>query len=388
MNIKERKELDFSSFPNVIKVMIEENANAASIIDELIELKGERNSLAALILLDDMNIRGVQLDSLYQMCNQNIETFYKTVISITKDDINRLNQKTSPICIYKAVFKGTSKDRKMNPEKYIFTDEEREKHFKNKENNYTVEKDLYPSINIENALKIIENKGFICGYKKEYINNHNEKEVYRVFYNSLGDILYTTSLENKNIFLWKDAKLNVTLEDNQNYIIELKDHPFKTYKETSKNKHNRSKNNLTLPIIKTVKGMQYKEKYKTYDAHVTASIYDLLIFEQTYQHLDEGLKKIYKSLLENSSDKAYDEIINHLASDDGIQIATDLQNILGFSLSKSKLLAAKDRFYEAGGYKTKKEPKRFLSRLVSDEPYTKDMNNRIIDVLKHDIENI
>ena len=156
MNIKERKELDFSSFPNVIKVMIEENANAASIIDELIELKGERNSLAALILLDDMNIRGVQLDSLYQMCNQNIETFYKTVISITKDDINRLNQKTSPICIYKAVFEGTSKDRKMNHEKYIFTDEEREKHFKNKENNYTVEKDLYPSINIENALKIIE----------------------------------------------------------------------------------------------------------------------------------------------------------------------------------------------------------------------------------------
>ena len=54
----ERKILDFTSLPNVIQNMIEDSAEAASVIDELIELKGETNSLATLILLDDMNIRG------------------------------------------------------------------------------------------------------------------------------------------------------------------------------------------------------------------------------------------------------------------------------------------------------------------------------------------
>ncbi len=390
MNIKERKELDFSSFPNVIKMMIEENANAASIIDELIELKGESNSLATLILLDDMNIRGVQLDNLYQMCNQSIETFYKTVISITKDDINSLNQKTSPLCIYKAVFEGTSKDRKMNPQKYIFTDEEREKYFKNRQNYYTVEKDLYPTIKIKDALKTISAKGFICGYEKEYINNH-EKETYRIFYNKNGDIIQTISQDNKDVFLWEDSKLNVIdTKDGINYIsyvIELKDHPFQTYDELLNNAENFVKT-FQIPTIKAIAGIKYKYKNPSYSSFVTSSIYDLLTFETTYQELDNGLKKIFAPLLEIASDLAYDEIINHLNADDGIEIATNLQNILGYSLSKSKLLKAKDRFCEAHGYKTNTEKKRFVSKLMSDDPYTKDMNHRIINVLKHDIEKV
>ena len=388
----ERETLDFSSLPNIIRLMIEDNSDAATVIDKLIELKGESNALATLILLDDMNIRGIQLSILYKMCNQDIETFYETVINITKDDIELLNRTSAPLCVYKAIFEGTSEDRKKYPNKYIFTNVERENYTKNKEKNNTVEKDLYPTITIEEALKIIKNKGFKCGYKTEYINDNHIKEVYWIFYNKLGDILYTNSLENKNIFLWKDSKLNVVRSkdnNNINYVIELKDHPFETYDNLLKNSHDKLNDDINLiPIIKTIKGIKYTEKNPNYSSCVTALIYDLLSFEQIYNELDEGLKAIYKPLLEQASDKAYDEIINHLNADDGIEIATNLQNILGFNLSKSKLLAAKDRFCKARGHETNNSKKKFLSRLVSDDPYTKDMNHRIIEVLTKDIETI
>ena len=394
MNTKtnEREMLDFSSLPNIIRLMIEDNSDAATVIDKLIELKGESNALATLILLDDMNIRGIQLSILYKMCNQDIETFYETVINITKDDIELLNRTSAPLCVYKAIFEGTSEDRKKYPNKYIFTNVERENYTKSKEKNNTVEKDLYPTITIEEALKIIKNKGFKCGYKMEYINDNHIKEVYWIFYNKLGDILYTNSLENKNIFLWKDSKLNVVRSkdnNNINYVIELKNHPFETYDRLLTNSHNKLNEDMNLiPIIKTIKGIKYTEKNPNYSSCVTALIYDLLSFEQIYNELDEGLKAIYKPLLEQASDKAYDEIINHLNADDGIEIATNLQNILGFNLSKSKLLAAKDRFCKARGHETNNSKKKFLSRLVSDDPYTKDMNHRIIEVLTKDIETI
>ena len=394
MNTKtnEREMLDFSSLPNIIRLMIEDNSDAATVIDKLIELKGESNTLATLILLDDMNIRGIQLSILYKMCNQDIETFYETVINITKDDIELLNRTSAPLCVYKAIFEGTSEDRKKYPNKYIFTNVERENYTKSKEKNNAVEKDLYPTITIEEALKIIKNKGFKCGYKTEYINDNHIKEVYWIFYNKLGDILYTNSLENKNIFLWKDSKLNVVRSkdnNNINYVIELKDHPFETYDRLLTNSHNKLNEDMNLiPIIKTIKGIKYTEKNPNYSSCVTALIYDLLSFEQIYNELDEGLKAIYKPLLEQASDKAYDEIINHLNADDGIEIATNLQNILGFNLSKSKLLAAKDRFCKARGHETNNSKKKFLSRLVSDDPYTKDMNHRIIEVLTKDIETI
>lgn len=394
MNTKanEREMLDFSSLPNIIRLMIEDNSDAATVIDKLIELKGESNALATLILLDDMNIRGIQLSILYKMCNQDIETFYETVINITKDDIELLNRTSAPLCVYKAIFEGTSEDRKKYPNKYIFTNVERENYTKSKEKNNAVEKDLYPTITIEEALKIIKNKGFKCGYKTEYINDNHIKEVYWIFYNKLGDILYTNSLENKNIFLWKDSKLNVVRSkdnNNINYVIELKDHPFETYDRLLTNSHNKLNEDMNLiPIIKTIKGIKYTEKNPNYSSCVTSLIYDLLSFEQIYNELDEGLKAIYKPLLEQASDKAYDEIINHLNADDGIEIATNLQNILGFNLSKSKLLAAKDRFCKARGHETNNSKKKFLSRLVSDDPYTKDMNHRIIEVLTKDIETI
>ena len=388
----ERETLDFSSLPNIIRLMIEDNSDAATVIDKLIELKGESNTLATLILLDDMNIRGIQLSILYKMCNQDIETFYETVINITKDDIELLNRTSAPLCVYKAIFEGTSEDRKKYPNKYIFTNVERENYTKSKEKNNAVEKDLYPTITIEEALKIIKNKGFKCGYKTEYINDNHIKEVYWIFYNKLGDILYTNSLENKNIFLWKDSKLNVVRSkdnNNINYVIELKDHPFETYDNLLKNSHDKLNDDInSIPIIKTIKGIKYTEKNPNYSSCVTALIYDLLSFEQIYNELDEGLKAIYKPLLEQASDKAYDEIINHLNADDGIEIATNLQNILGFNLSKSKLLAAKDRFCKARGHETNNSKKKFLSRLVSDDPYTKDMNHRIIEVLTKDIETI
>ena len=387
----ERKPLDFTSFPSIIRDMAENNSDAAAIIDELIELKGETISLSTLILLDDINIRGIQLYDLYKMCDQDIEKFYNKIINITKDDILSLNKISAPLCFYKAIFEGTSEDRKKDPQKYIFKDEEREKYTNNKSDNTAIEKDLYPAITEKEALDIIESNGFICGYRKEYVDNNHNSEIYRVFYNDLGDILYTTSLENKDIFLWQDAKLSTLYQKDGkhiNYLIELKDHPFKVYNDFL-NQHNEHIQDCDLmPIIKTIKGIQYLEHYPKYTSCIIASIYDLLSFEHTYQELDDGLRKIYKPLLECASDKAYDEIIKHLNSDDGIEIANDLQNILGYNLSKTKLIAAKERFCEAHGHEVNRAKKRFLSKLFSDDPYTKDINSKIIDVLKHDVDKI
>lgn len=389
-----REMLTFTSLPNVIRLMMEDNSDAATVIDNLIELKGESSALATLILLDDMNIRGVQLYTLYKICNKDIETFYNKVINMTKEDILLLNQASASLSENKAIFEGTSEDRKNNPEKYVFTSKEREFYTKNKKEiiKNTVEKDLYPSITLEEGLKILKNKGFTCGYKKEYINDNHIKEVYRVFYNNSGDILYTNSLENKNIFLWKDSKLNVIRSKenhNVNYIIELKDHPFKTYDKLLKTTHKKLEDDINLlPVIKTTNGMKYKEKNHSYTSCVAASIYDLLAFDQSYKELDDGLQKIYAPLLNQASNMAYDQIIKHLNADDGIEIATNIQNILGFNLSKSKLLAAKGRFCKARGQVINTNKKKFLSSLVTNDPYNKGMNHRIIEVLTKDIEKI
>ena len=82
----ERKPLDFSVFPQVIRDMSEDNSNASAIIDNLIDLKGESNSLATLILLDDMNIRGIQIYILYKLCGENIDIFYNKITDITKKE--------------------------------------------------------------------------------------------------------------------------------------------------------------------------------------------------------------------------------------------------------------------------------------------------------------
>lgn len=371
-----RKQIDYKSLPHVIQNMIEQNTDAANILDKLIETKGESITLSTLILLDDMNIRGIQLMQLYIMCDKDIDKLYNKIINITPEDIRALNTLSAPLCAYKALYEGNSLDREKHPEKYIFTNEEREKIISKKNNQ---KEDLYPTVSISEALKIIKDKDFYCGYKKEYIVNH-DKETYWIFYNKKGDILYTTSSENQNLFLLKDSKLIITNNIQGICEIDLKDHPFETYKTLNlQTPHN----NFILPIIKTIKSIQYKEKYHTYISCVIASIYDMLVFETTYEKLDNNLKKIYEPLLKCSNDMAYDEIIKHLASDDGIQIAMELQNILGYNLDKNKLLKAKERFYQAKGIKPQNK-KRFLSNLISDNPHTKEMNNKIIEILMHD----
>lgn len=380
----ERKPLDFSVFPQVIREMSEDNSNASAVIDSLIDSKGESNSLATLILLDDMNIRGIQIYILYKMCEKNIDSFYNKVTNITKKDIDSLNKNSAHLCTYKAVFEGTIEDRIANPQKYIFTEEER-REYSVKSN---VQKDLYPSITEDEALKIIEDNGFTCGYELTCINDHYE-ETYRVFYNDLGDILYIISLDSPNIFLWKDSKLNVIrkkADRNIDYVIDLKDHPFKTYRKLKrKNLENTSDINL-LPIIKTEKSLEYLSQNSRYSSCVIASIYDLLSFNKTYKELDDGLKEIYKPLLENFENKAYDEIIKYLYTEDGLDIANGLQNILGYNLSKQKLLDAKDRYCKSHGHEVLPHTKKFMSKLFSEDPYTKNINNKIINVLKHDIK--
>ena len=410
--INERKVIDFSSLPAAIRSMIELDSNAAAVIDELIAYKGENTTLVALILLDDMNIRGVQIYDLYKLANKNIEEFYDKILNITKKDIEKLNTSSASLCAYKAVFSGNTKERQKNPEKYLLKAEEREKYTKiSKQEKENLPKDFYPAITVSQALELIDNNKFTLGYQQTYKKNNGEKETYRVFYNEFGDVIYTHSLDEENIFLWGQSKLNVVrkiekVETKFNpcnayfnvpnvvgYNIELKEKPLETYKKILSKKEKPIENlqeeyydNNLIPIIETTKSMKYKEDYPSYKACVIASIYDLLTFKETYKKLDEGLKKLYEPLLDYASDKAYDEIISHLNSDEGIEIAIDLQNILGISLDKIKLFAAKDRYCQNHGHDIIIPVNRFLSRLICDDPWAKDMNARIIKILAHDIK--
>lgn len=411
-----RKPLDFSSLAAMIKEMSEDSSAAASVIDELIQTKGENITFSLLIILDDLNIRGTQIQNLYKMCGQNIEKFYEKIISIEKKDIEKLNSISFSINKYKAVFEGTSKDRLLTPEKYIFTDEERNK-LRNKKSKDMAkdilddrpikkELDLYPSINSKDALEIIEKYGFTCGYKKTYENQNKQKIIYRVFYNEFNDILYTHSLENPDIFLWGKSKLNIIRQPNHkdykdincniysnakgvvSYNIDLKEKPFTEYQKILNRKEEPIKeitpeyyDSTLIPVIESVKAINYKEKKHDYKGIAVSNIYNLLTFPENYYDLDENLKKIYKPLLNYSETKAYDEIIYELNAEDGIEIAKKIQDALGINLDKRKLMKAKDNYQKKLHQKFDNFQTKFLNHFI-EVPENKDMNekiNKIID---------
>ena len=410
-----RKSLDFSSLPLVIQEMIEDSSGAAAIIDELIEKKGDNNALAVLIILDDMNIRGLQISNLYKMCDKDIEKFYEKSLTMTKEDIDNINYDSYTVCIHKAIYDGSKEDRENNPEKYLFTDEERNnmRNIKSKDRalnileNKTkpVQNDLYPSITKKEALSIINKHGFTCGYKKTY-ETEGKRITYRVFYNKLGDIIYTNSLENPDIFLWGECKLNaVRISEGKNleligcnsynnikevvgYNIDLRKRPFETYQKIvdkgqkiiDKIKHNYYNNNL-IPIISSNKGIEYIENNKEYENIVIKNICDLLTFKETYYDLDEKLQNIYKPLLTCAEEKAYDELIYQLNTDKGIDIALKLQEDLGIKLDKHKLFKAKERFLGTNKKHFDIPKSKFLSDTVVDDPKIKEINNRIIKII-------
>lgn len=409
----QRKSLDFSSLPLVIQEMIEESSPAAAIIDELIEKKGENNTLAVLIILDDMNIRGLQITNLYKMCDNDIEKFYEKALTLTKEDIEKINYESYTVCIHKAIYNGSKEDREKNPEKYLFTDEERNnmRNIKSKDrvldilDNKAKKDELYPSITKKEALSIINKKGFTCGFKKTYETN-GKIITYRVFYNELGDIIYTNSLENPDIFLWEECKLNAVrinegnsleligcncyknIKDVIGYNIDLRKNPFETYKKINdkgekligKIKYNYYNNNL-IPIISSNKGIEYLNNNKEYENIVIKNICDLLTFKETYYDLDEKLQKIYKLLLTSAEDKAYDELIYQLNTDKGIDIALKLQEDLGINLDKHKLFKAKERFLGKSRKHFDIPKSKFLSDTVVDDPKGKEINNRIIKII-------
>lgn len=411
-----RKYLNFNSLPAIIQEMIEENSSAAAIIDELLDLKGETNTIAALIILDDMNIRGVQITNLYKICEQDIDKFYEKILTMTKEDIENINLESFAVCKYKAIYDGSKEDREKNPEKYIFTDEERNniRNIKSKDHALDILenkvkpkiKDLYPSIKSDEALKIINKNGFICGYKKTYENIDGKNIIYRVFYNDQGDIMYTHSLENPDIFLWGESKLNVVRQSLDKeyeligcnayknvkgvvgYNIELRNRPFETYKKVlskGENKIEKIKykyyNNNLIPIIESLEGMKYRQENKDYKGLVISNIYNLLTFPETYYDIDDELKHIYKILLPYSEDKAYDELIYQLNTDEGIDIALKLQNILGTKLDKDKLYEAKNRFLRTNKKHFNIPKPRFLSDQVIDDPLGNEINKRITKIL-------
>ena len=410
-----RKPLDFSSLPLVIQEMIEDSSGAAAVIDELIEKKGENNTLALLIILDDMNIRGLQITNLYKMCDSDIEKFYEKVLTITKEDIDNINYESYTVCIHKAIYDGNKEDRNNNPEKYLFTDEERNnmRKIKSKDRALNIlenkekpkQDDLYPSITKKDAISIIDKHGFTCGYKKTY-ETEGKRVTYRVFYNDLGDIIYTNSLENPDIFLWGECKLNAVRKNERNnleligcnsyknikevvgYNIDLRKRPFETYKKIidkgekliDKIKSNYYNNNL-IPIISSNKGIEYIENNKEYENIVIKNICDLLTFKETFYDLDKELQEIYKLLLACAEEKAYDELIYQLNTDNGIDIALKLQEDLGIKLDKHKLFKAKERFLGTNKKHFDIPKSKFLSDRVVDDPKGKEINNRIIKII-------
>lgn len=411
-----RKPLDFNSLPLVIQEMIEDSSGAAAVIDELIEKKGENNSLALLIILDDMNIRGLQISNLYKMCDNDIDKFYEKVLTMTKEDIENVNYESYTVCIHKAIYDGSKEDRKNNPEKYLFTDEERNnmRNIKSKDRaldiletkTKTKQDDLYPSITKKEALSIINKHGFTCGYKKTYETKEGKSVTYRVFYNELGDIIYTNSLESPDIFLWGECKLNAvrknegsTLEligcnvyknikEVVGYNIDLRKRPFETYQKIidkgekilDKIKYNYYNNNL-IPIISSNKGIEYLENNKEYDNIVIKNICDLLTFKETYFDLDKKLKEIYRLLLKYAEEKAYDELIYQLNTDKGVDVALKLQEDLGIKLDKNKLFKAKERFLGTNKKHFDIPKSKFLSDTVVDDPKGKEINSRIIKII-------
>lgn len=451
-----RKPLDYSSFSTLKKQMIENNLAASNAIEDLIKNKGQSMTLTLLMILDDMNIRGVQLGNLYKICNQDSEKLYEKILTIQKKDIDELNRLSITLTPFKAVYEGSKESREENPEKYLFTKDELNVLRKAKERNIvndllhnkpqktpkfvseleeplkpetlyekeelkpvkamskTVKKqvpdeakaedDLYPNIMTHQALDIIKRHGFICGYETTYINENSETEVYRVFYNDKKDIIYVHSIEEEDIFLWGESKLNVVRENSENnpdtyanaylnvkgligYNIELRDYPFTKYQKISESNAKPLKeltydcydNNL-IPIIESIGAMKYKRHNHDYTSCVIANICNLLVFPETYKKFDDGLKEIYKPLLDYCEDKAYDEIIYQLNNEEGIEMAIKLQDILGIKLNKDKLLEAKTR-YEEGLPNPKKKVKLFGFLNHSNS----ELENRVVKVLDHKV---
>ena len=404
---REKLEISLSA---AIKQMTENNSAAAGIIDELIQTKGETIAHAILIILDDMNIRGMQIQSLYKMCGQNIEDFYEKTVNITKEDIEKLNSLTFAINKYKALLEGTSSDRYKNPEKYLFTDEERNS-MRNKkskdmvhdilENKSKKELDLRPDITSKEALNIINKYGFTCGYKKTYENKEKQKITYRVFYNEYNDILYTKSIEEPDIFLWGKAKLNILRKYSHknykdikanvylgtkgliSYSIDLKENPFKEYQKILNRKEEPIKeikkeyfDETLIPIIESKEALIYKENSKSYKEVATANIYNLLTFKETYYDLNDELKKIYKPLFDSCEEKAYDEIIKELNADEGIEIAQKIQNVLGINLDKRKLIEARER-YQNRLHQKFDSPKEKILKYFIEIPEEKNIKEKI-----------
>ena len=452
-----RKNLNYKSFPELSSQMAEGNTSAMAIINELIKNKGENMTLTLLLILDDINIRGIQIVTLYKMADKNIDKLYEKILTIDKTDIDKLNKINLSLTPHKAVFSGSKEDRMKNPDKYLFKQIEVQNIRKAKERSIVEEllkvkpiknieempvkkqtpketivtekietlteineekpkfytkpevkeiTDLYPNIMSHDAIELINKNGFICGYETTYKNEEGNHEIYRVFYNDKKDILYVHSLQEGDLFLWGDSKLNVVRQSDRSkfqsmantytnikgvkgYNIELRDCPFEKLNQINNAKlkpindlkYDYYDNNL-IPIIESVGAMKFKKHNHDYNSCVIAEICNLLVFPETYKKLDDGLKEIYKPLLKWSNDKAYDEIIYQLNFDDGITMAVNLQDALGIKLNQEKLLAAKARYDKQMKEHTGK--KGIFTRFIKDQN-SNEIDKRIMKVLNHKI---
>jgi len=72
-------------------LMSEGNPGAASVLSKLVELNSR--SYAALMILDDMNIRGTQIWVAFKdYCNENLNYFYDCILSRDQGMIDKVNE--------------------------------------------------------------------------------------------------------------------------------------------------------------------------------------------------------------------------------------------------------------------------------------------------------
>lgn len=109
---------------SIISKMSEQNPGAITSLSSLIK-DDPKSGFMLILSLDDMNIRGSQVWTVYKdYCNEDIEKFKEVIHNRDNDMIEFINEQSASINGEKAVAGGASFDRSKVPGKYRFTEEE------------------------------------------------------------------------------------------------------------------------------------------------------------------------------------------------------------------------------------------------------------------------
>lgn len=160
----ERHYINTGKIDRIIIIMSEEEKRAKVILQELITTVDDTwQCIKALNILDDMNIRGIQIVYAYEgYCKSNMEDFMKNIRSRSQNMIGYINSKLPDYPKeYQAVAEGAERIGKLqmppNPDKRV--------RIINTENEIIYELENGASINVESEEKV---RTSICCYLDDY----------------------------------------------------------------------------------------------------------------------------------------------------------------------------------------------------------------------------